>query len=235
MAAHPAAYPFRVNKVQISGTCFGGQEIWSTGFYLGLPGANAPDPGTATAQAVAGHWQTFFTNPTSAINQGFKTLHVKVSQLELDGDVDLDMINIYDYPSQITGTNNGPPQAPQVSLAVTLTSDLQRGLAAKGRMYLPGINLPVFHDNPHISLTEQNGIATTLKTFFDGVNADSNIGGNVVLASKGRKVKTADPKVYSYENGVIQNMTGLRLGNVYDTQRRRRNDIVETYVSRVLA
>jgi hypothetical protein len=235
MAVHPAAYAHRVNKVQISGTCFGGQEIWSTGFYIGATDADAADPGTTTAEAVGALWQAFFTNGTSAINQGFKTTSVKVSQLQTDGDVDLDMIDIYDYPSPISGTNGGPPMPPQISLAATLTSDLQRGLASKGRMYLPGVNLPVFFDNPHISPTEQNGIADKLKIFIDGVNNHSEIDGYVVLASKGHKIQgTPDPDDYSYSGGLTTRVTGLRLGNVYDTQRRRRNDIVEAYVSRVL-
>lgn len=236
MAVHPASYAHRVNKVQIIGTCFAGQEEWSTGFYMGATDADAVDPGTIAAAAIGGFWQTFFTNPTSAINQGFKTSTVKVSQLEVDGDTDLDMIDIYDYPAPISGTNTGPPQAPQVTLAATLTSDLQRGLASKGRMYLPGINLPIFYNDPHISPTEQNGIANTLKTFFDAVNASSSVPGYVILASKGRKTSTGpDPDDYNYVGGVNARMTGLRLGNVYDTQRRRRGDLVEAYVARVLA
>lgn len=236
MAVHPASYAFRVNRVQISGTCFAGQEEWSTGFYMGATDADAADPGTIAAAAIGGFWQTFFTNGTSAINQGFKTAHVKVSQLQTDGDVDLDMIDIYDYPTPISGTNTGPPQAPQVTLAVTMTSDYQRGLAAKGRMYLPGINLPIFYNDPHISPTEQNGIATTLKTFFDAVNASSSVPGYIILASKGHKVPgSPDPDDYSYSGGRNARVTGLKLGNVYDTQRRRRGDLVEAYVSKVLA
>jgi hypothetical protein len=236
MAKHPAEYAHRVNKVTISGTCFAGQEEWSTGFYLGDTGADAADPGTGTASAIAAAWTTFFTSANAHIATTFLTTHVKVSQLETSGDTDLDMIDIYDYPTAIAGVSGGAPLPPQITLAATLTSDLQRGLASKGRMYLPGINLPIFNGDPHISTTEQGQIATALKTFLDTVNASGSIDGYAVLASKGRKTTIIqDPDNWFYTGGVTARVTGCRVGNVYDTQRRRRGDIVEAYTTRVLA
>jgi hypothetical protein len=236
MAKHAAAYAHKVNKVTISGTCFAGTEEWSTGFYLGDTGADAADPGTVTASAIHTHWTTFFTHANAHIATTYLTTQIKVSQLQTDGDVDLEKIDIYDYPTAIAGVSGGAPLPPQLTLAATLTSDRQRGLASKGRMYLPGINLPIFAGDPHVSSTEQGQIATQLKTFFDSVNADANIGGYAVLASKGIKITDSqDPKVYYYEAGITARLTGLRVGNVYDTQRRRRGDVVEVYTSRVLA
>lgn len=236
MALHPAAYPHRVNKVTISGNCWDGAELWSTGFYVGTASADAGDPGTVTASAIATAWSTFFQAANSSISNAYKTLQVKVSQLETDGDVDLDMIDIYDYPSAIQGASGSAPLPPQISLAVTMTSDIQRGLAAKGRMYLPGVNLPVSTTDPKISSTGQNNLATTLKTFFDAVNASSNVAGDVILASKGHKfVVLQDPNNWYYVNGVIAKVTGLKLGDVYDTQRRRRDGLDEVYTSKVLA
>jgi hypothetical protein len=236
MAVHAAAYQYRVNKVTIHGTCFGGLEEWTTGFYLGETGADAADPGSATAAAIAPFWTTFFTGGNSKIGAAYKTDQIKVSQLEIDGDVDLDMIDIYDYPTPVTGTNGGAPQPPQITLAATLTSDLQRGLAAKGRMFLPGINLPVFNNDPRISPTEQGQITTGLKTFFDAVNASTSIAGSVILASKGRKTTPIqDPDNWFYVGGKNARVTGVRVGNVYDTQRRRRGEIPEVYTTAVLA
>jgi hypothetical protein len=236
MAKHPAAYPHRVNKVTISGHCFNGAEEWSTGFYVGSESGDAVDPGSVAAAAIAGLWTTFFTSANAHIAGTYVTNSIKVSQLETDGDVDLDMIDIYDYPAAIAGVSGGAPLPPQITLAATLSSDIQRGLASKGRMYLPGINLPVVPTDPRIAVVEQGQIATQLKTFFDGVNASSDVPGSVILASKGRKfINTQAPDDYNYVAGVIKNVTGLRLGNVYDTQRRRRNGIAESYINKVLA
>lgn len=236
MAKHPASYPHRVNKVTISGHCFNGAEEWSTGFYVGSEAGDAADPGSVAASAIAGYWTTFFTSANAHIAGTYVTNSVKVSQLETDGDVDLDMIDIYDYPAAIAGVSGGAPLPPQITLAATLTSDAQRGLASKGRMYLPGINLPVVPTDPRIAVVEQGQIATALKTFFDNVNASSDVPGQIILASKGRKFgDPGTPDDFSYVGGVIKYVTGCRLGNVYDTQRRRRNGIAESYINKVLA
>lgn len=236
MAAHPASYAFQVAKVTISGTCFNGQEEWSTGFYLGHDDSDALDPGTTSASAIAARWTTFFTHANAFIAGTYKTTSVKVSLLELDGDVDLSSIDIYDYPAPISGVSGGAPMPPQISLAATLTSDNQRGLASKGRMYLPGVNLPVVPTDPRIAAFEQGALATKLQEFINGVNDEFNLPGRVILASKGHKVAgSPDPDDYSYTGGINRYVTGLRLGNVYDTQRRRRGDLVESYVNKVIA
>jgi len=235
MAVHPAAYQYKVAKVTISGTCFAGQEEWSTGFYLGSDSGDALDPGTTSAAAIAARWTTFFTHAQAFVSTAYKTDAVKVSLLNTDGDVDLSQIDIYDYPSAITGVSGGAPLPPQISVVATLTSDNQRGLASKGRMYLPGVNLPIFPTDPHFSPTEQGQMATKLEEFIEGVNDEFNLPGRVVLASKGHKVQgPGGPDDYSYADGITRYVTGLRIGNVYDTQRRRRNGLVEGYVSRVI-
>lgn len=236
MAKYPADYPFRVNKVTIAGDCFGGLEEWTTGFYLGDVAADAADPGNNTASAIAPYWTTYFTGSSSKTSTRYRTTQIKVSQLELDGDVDLNMINIYDYPAPVVGTNPGAGLPPQISLAATLTSDNQRGLASKGRMYLPGVNVGVQDATAKIGDIERGNIKDGLKTFFDAVNADATIAGYVILASKGHKVKEAPPStLFHYLEGVNARVTGLRVGNVYDTQRRRRNGLVEQYSTAVLA
>lgn len=235
MAEHPAAYAHRVNKVVIHGTCFAGTEEWSTGFFMGSATADAADPGSTTAAAIAPFWTTFFQAATSRIATTYKTDSIKVSQLETDGDVDLDMIDIYDYPSAIAGVQSGAVFPPQITLAATLTSDFQRGLAAKGRMYLPGVQAVVNTGTGKISTTDAAGIATNLKTFFDAVNGSIDIPGTVILASKGRKLNGPGPGEYSYIGGRSASVTGLRVGDVFDTQRRRRGDLAEAYSAVVLA
>lgn len=236
VAKYAADFPFRINKVTISGTCFGGLEQWSTGFYLGAEDADAADPGVGTAAAIAPLWQTYFTGVKSKTSTKYATTQIKVSQLETDGDVDLDMINIYDYPAAIFGTNPGGSLPPQISLAATLTSQYQRGLASKGRMYLPGVNTGVGDTTAKIGDAERNDIKDGLKTFFDAVNASGSIDGYVILASKGHKVMEAPPsELWHYLEGRLARVTNVKVGNVYDTQRRRRNELVETYSVGVLA
>jgi hypothetical protein len=235
MAVHPADYPHRVNKVVISGDCFSGSEIWSTGFYMGSETADAGDPGSLAALNIAPYWTTFFTHVDSHISNGYRTLQIKVSQLGTDGDTDLEMIDFYDYPSPPAGGGGASTLPPQISLAATLTSELQRGLAAKGRMYLPGINSAVSSSSAKLSTITTNPLLDKLKIFFDAVNTDPDIPGRLILASKGHKVAGVGGDPFTYIGGVIKDVTGFRVGDVYDTQRRRRDAIPEVYSTRVLA
>jgi hypothetical protein len=122
---------------------------------------------------------------------------------------------------------------PQITLAATLTSDNQRGLAAKGRMYLPGINTAVQTTDGHLISSYVATLTNNFKIFLDAVNDAAGTSGSLILASKGHKVANSDP--VDYIAGKSAWVTGCRIGNVYDTQRRRRNGLTETYEARVLA
>lgn len=235
MAVHPADYPHKINKVTISGDCFSASEIWSTGFYLGNETGDAPDPGTTAASDIAAKWQTFFTHTDAHISSGYRTLQVKVSQLDTDGDVDLNKIDFYDYPTPITGGGGASTLPPQIALACTLTSEKQRGLASKGRMYLPGVNSAVSSSSAQLSTITLNPLLDKLKIFFDALKNDADVPGALILASKGHKIPGPGAGEYFYGAGEIKNVTGFRIGSVYDTQRRRRNAVPEVYTTRVLA
>jgi hypothetical protein len=103
-------------------------------------------------------------------------------------------------------------------------------------MYIPGMTLPIAGTNGKLTATQTNTLNTNFKTFLDGINADADIPYNVVIASKGHKTQTLDEDGQPvYENGRQALVTGCRIGDVYDTQRRRRNDFIETYNAKVLA
>jgi hypothetical protein len=231
-----ASYEFKHIRCTITGTMFSGAESWSTGFQLGQVGTDVDDVVTGTAEQVAGHWQTFFSSPSTSISIGYKTVEVKLALINLNGKTNLDEIDYWTYPSPIEGGSTAQALPPQITLAATLTSDFQRGLASKGRMYIPGMTLPISGTNGKLTATQTNTLNTNFKTFLDGINADGDIPYNVVIASKGHKTQTLDEDGQPvYENGRQALVTGCRIGDVYDTQRRRRNDFIETYNAKVLA
>lgn len=226
-------YAHKVNRVTISGDCFSGAEVWTTGFYLGETGADAGDP-AGSAEDIAGYWNTFWTTANSMISIYYRTLEVKVAQLDTDGKTDLGSIDYYTLTTPTTGGGGGSAMPPQTSLVATLTSDVQRGLGSKGRMYLPGVNGTVTNTGKVISTTPTN-VSLNLKTMFDGINADADIPGSVILASHGHKLTSVPGGDVTYIEPVNTLVTGLRVGDVYDTQRRRRNGLAEVYTTRVLA
>jgi hypothetical protein len=226
-------YAHRVNRVTISGDCFSGGEQWSTGFYYGLVDGDAGDP-AGTAEDIAGHWTTFFTSVTVDVSEFYRTLEVKVAQFEESGNTDTEMIDYYTYPAPIVGGGGQLAHPPQCALVATMTSDVQRGLGAKGRMFLPGVRQAI-QSNGKISSTDANNVATAFKTFLDAVNADADIPGSVILASHGHRTVLAPGGDIVYLQPVNTLVTGCRVGDVYDTQRKRRNELPEVYTTKVLA
>lgn len=102
---------------------------------------------------------------------------------------------------------------PQASLAVSLTTTLSRGLASKGRIYLP-TSAPISADG-RTSDAYINGMLPPTKTMFLALNSTNT--GKVVVYSGVRGQTT-------------QQVTGLRVGHVVDTQRRRRRNLLEDYL-----
>lgn len=229
-------YSHKFVRVTISGTLLNGAEEWSTGFQLGSPTADMVDAQAPAAESIATAWQTFFTSGPAYVSSSCKTTQVKLALINTDGKTDVDAIDYYTYPAPIAGTGPAVPYPPQITLAATLTSDFQRGLASKGRMYLPGLVHTISADSGKIEGPSQANLATAFKTFLDSVNTGAGVPGKVVIASKGRDSKQKGPDGQPiYLGGRTAWVTGCRIGDIYDTQRRRRNGLAETYVTRVLA
>lgn len=125
---------------------------------------------------------------------------------------------------------------PQVSLAVTLQAYPQGAFVAnrarfRGRMYLPPMALTAVADTAagragrtHPSL--QNDLGTSLRDFFSDVhrmNVSDDEGplGGEDYWSLG---------VLSRKDVAIRRVEAIRLGDVFDTQRRRREQLDEVYV-----
>lgn len=230
-----ADYAFKFARCTISGECFNGAEQWSTGFQMGFAESDVAsiDPGAAGALAAA--WEVFFENSIHHIPDEYKTLQTKVALINTNGTTDTGQISYHSLSPVVSGGSPDNPMPPQISLALTMTSQLQRGLASKGRMYLPGYAHTVEAATGRIPTARAQEVANGMKLFFDTINDDVLLPGVVVLASKGHKTAALDTNNQPvYVDGITTTVTGCRVGNVFDTQRRRRNDLTETYSTAVL-
>jgi hypothetical protein len=220
-------YAHTVTRVTLSGTMFGGVEEWSTGFFLGQEGSDATVPTQAAADQIRDAWTTFFTAVNSYVSSAYRFTQVKMANIDATGHTVSDSVK-YSYPAAAvlgnTGSNTHPPQC---ALVVTLLSDRPRGKASKGRMYLPGFAGPIMAngkaDTPQVA-----SIATNLKTFFDSFAADADVPDQLILAAKW----SGPLGVIPAQNDYVET---IRVGDVVDTQRRRRNGLAEVYTSRTLA
>jgi hypothetical protein len=216
-------------KVTMLGTMFNGGEQWTTGFWLGnvSGGDIGQSPTEADCQLIANRWKTYFESAGSQTHGSWRTDGVKIALISENGTTTPGATAFYYYPSSIAGIQNANLQAPQVSLVATMTSARARGYASKGRMYLPGVAAAVQNDG-RIALANTASIRTGLKTFFDGVNTDFADDYEVVLNSQ----EVAGIPGHA---PLMVPVTAVKVGNVYDTQRRRRNQLVEIYETSALA
>jgi hypothetical protein len=224
-----AGYNYDVKRCTMIGTTFNGLEEWSTGFWIGEAGAAVAAPGQAEVDAIAGFWATYFNNAAALIRAGVKCTRVKLSFYESGAENATEGATVFhDYPVAIAGGQGGSQALPpQISVVASLHASPSLGLAGKGRMFLPGVECPIESDGSMSSANRTNMIAP-LKTFFDAVNGSAAVDGRLVNTSKGRiGVPFAPP--------VARAVTTIRLGSIYDTQRRRRNQLTEQYTAAVLA
>jgi hypothetical protein len=228
-----APHAHRVTRCSILGTMFGGAEEWSTGFYIGGTAGDAALPDQATADMIAAAWRTYFTNAASGFSGNYTTQTVKLASIGTDGKSNAADTIYSNLAPAAVGANNNGAFPPQIALVATLASTTARGVGAKGRMYLPGIFQPV-DATGHISSTAQGNMLAQLVTFLRAVNSGLGNFESIILASHGSVNADGTPKVGGRApiNTVV---TSVKLGNVFDTQRRRRNALREVYQTTQLA
>jgi hypothetical protein len=120
------------------------------------------------------------------------------------------------YP---TGGESATQLPPQDSIVVSWKTH-QIGARGRGRIFLPSGTSGSL-SGAHVSSGAQSDIADAAKAFCEALaySAGSTLGAHV------RPIVTGAPFT---QYGVI---TQVRVGSIMDTQRRRRNRLVETYVS----
>jgi len=109
-----------------------------------------------------------------------------------------------------TGTQDTPPQQSIVSSMVTAG----RGPRNRGRLYIP-VHVSANATGALVSSGAISAVNTATKTAINAYNAISGIRCGVV----------------SRTHGTYSDVTFVRAGNQYDTQRRRREGVRETYTS----
>lgn len=216
------AFAHKVNRVTISGHMYNGNEEWTTGFWCGATGGDAPDPTDAAAEMIADEWQTFFTSTSTSISYLWITNTVKITPYSAAGVIDVGKIKSYSYPTAIAGQNGGAGNPPQVALVATLVAGSGVGNGGKGRMFIPGLTSGV-DTTGHIPTSIANTVAAGIATLLGNVGASFDAPGLPINAAK-----------TSTTTGILainRVLTSVKVGNVYDTQRRRRNGLAETYAT----
>jgi len=102
----------------------------------------------------------------------------------------------------------------QISMVVSLRTVKPRGIAHAGRIYLPPSSLQVGSDG-RWSTAQALGAANATRTLLNALNLVTDLGDLAVFSDVGA--------------GDFEYVTGVRVGRVPDTVRRRRRQLVEDY------
>jgi hypothetical protein len=211
----------KVVRVTFSGKMLNGAEEWQTGIYVGKAVGAATTPTQAWVDGVQAAFATFFT-VGSGISNSYTFLECKAALLNTIGKYDDPDSAVVSHPAVAKfGPETGSPYPPQCALVATLIGGSGKGLAGKGRMYIPGVKWPI-DSTGHIDTGAATSTGTKLRDFIVAVNALPDAPGVVINASRGHKLSLG----LGARNVPVN---GVRIGNVYDTQRRRRNGLAESY------
>lgn len=227
-------FPSPHNYLQVYGTNATGtyKDIWTFGLRIGGPGTGdngvAQSVPVAVLDAIDADLRAWWTANGAAFAATTKMLGFKFNAVDVEGRYLSEGVTAQRTfgAAGLPGTAAGVALPPQVSCAVTLHTNVARGLAAKGRIYLPPFHTGMVAEGGVMLQTtatqQQDRFATLLNNLnnWPGIDALADPG-NVIVASRGG--------VNSSE-GVIRKVTGVSVGTVLDTQRRRRSAFVEQRV-----
>lgn len=201
--------------VQWGGKLPGG-ESWTCGFRMWKAGGATEADGAAHLVNVAAALSAWHTRAESGIGAQAKFSFVKVNAIGLDGKYIGDGANEATF-ADLAGGGGASSMPNQVALVIGLTTGFTRGVAHRGRFYSPLPALPLDTDGRLLPAVRDmvKGSAATLRT---NVNAASTTG--FVMAVMSRKAGAPGHRA----------VTGVEVGRVLDTQRRRRRNLAEAYV-----
>lgn len=196
------------------GRTFGGGDEWNCGFSLAPSGVSNYSDCITLAQTLSGLWVTdvWDASGTSTLWPANVT-YTSCRVAAMDGDNHTSAVATYTLSSPNYGAGTGSALPAECAIVCSLQS-VEPGPSGRGRMYLPNIVASGVDVNGQLTSTAQNAIVTNLKVFFDAVNALSAYG-NLIVASQAQSAGFT--------------LKSIRVGNVVDAQRRRRNAVGENY------
>ena len=198
------------------------KETWQTGVHLALnPSLDGPGlPDVAELQTLyTDVLIPFHSNATLSLSAGAVMEWVRAASLDPAGHYTTDPVH-YDGTGTPGGAGTGNGASPQDSLCITLYSGSQFGRANYGRLYLPWWSQWVATSNGRV--INPDGLDTPVQTLMNGINTWA-----AAALSSTARIRIMS----SVGSGATKRAAVARIGDVKDTQRRRRAQIRESYRS----
>lgn len=201
-------YPVAHGLLTILGDAYTQSEEWQTGLRLLASGPPTEAEFVAVDAAIA----TFLGNSALRFPSGRRYLGLKWAPQDTSGRYPEGEDSI-EWFRTTPLSGGGPVGFPQIAVVTSLRTPRTRGFASNGRMYWPATP-SVSATDGRMSAPDALSIATAGAALI-GAIADSGIGTPAVFSAVGA--------------GRAEPVTGVRVGRVADTVRRRRNQIAEEY------
>lgn len=210
------AYPRSHLYVTTGGVGWADAEIWQFGLRFDTDTL----PTEAQMEVVATAASVFMATANPGFAEHVSLNWVKAAIIGPDGKYPPDSeALLFELDTPVLGVRTNSV-LPQVTMAVTLRTPVRRGLAARGRFYVPALG--IFADADGQAPTIAAALCTSAKTLLNAYI--SALDAPLVVASNGKQKDKPE------RLGAMRTVTAITVGSVYDTQRRRRNRITETYV-----
>lgn len=147
---------------------------------------------------------------------------VRVAALDVTGHEIGDAIEWEETPAPQGASSTTIAQS---TVVLSLRSGLTTGSGNYGRMYLPHTSMTLNSGSPYALPASVGVLATAAKTFINGVTEVLDDPGSGSLR----------PTIMSAKAGAVsKEITQVGFGSVTDTQRRRRNRLIESYALEAL-
>jgi len=196
----------------------------------GQIGIRFDSPATAVTQAMVNACQpaaeAFWLSAGANIPGAYVLRYLRLAHIDLDGHYVPGSFSFdYSFGAGIAGTPTSTTPMPlQVSSCATFTTELPRGQASRGRIYLPPL-AAALGTNGRWTAAQVDGRATALATMLQSLNsalvpAPGGLPAIASVFSKGTTKNTA---------GLRSFVRGVKIGTRPDVQRRRAKSMAEIY------
>jgi len=145
-----------------------------------------------------------------------KLTGARIEARQLDGTLENVVEKVADTPRPGTGTVGHPFQSAAVLSLRTATP----GASGRGRLYLPATGVALDLSSLRISGIVPANLLIGMQTYLSGI----------LTALRAQKPATS-LAVYSRKNSQLNLVNAISAGDIVDTQRRRRDTLVENYVT----
>lgn len=207
--------------VSFGGTIGADLDIWSCGVRVQRPSpdfGSLEDPAGYMAE-IATPLGTWYGSSDHHLADDTTLDWLKVNNIGVNGKYsDPTHPNTYDYATPVEGGTSRAWSA-ILTLAISWRTATLRGPGSNGRIYLPVAGASA-STNAGLILSPAV-VANILTAGVDLITVLRNSTGD----------NPADPIVASGVNATNNSITSVRVGNVVDVQRRRKNELVEVYQS----